>query len=32
MIVKLFKLIETETNNYIYYYMINNKYDMYRKG
>ena len=31
MIVKLYKLIETDNNNYIYYYMINNTQNIYRK-
>ena len=31
MIVKLYKIIENDSNNYIYYYMINNTQNIYRK-
>ena len=31
MIVKLYKIIENDNNNYIYYYMINNTQNLYRK-
>ena len=31
MIVKLYKIIENDNNNYIYYYMINNTKNLYRK-
>ena len=31
MIVILYKIIENDNNNYIYYYMINNTQNLYRK-
>ena len=31
MIVKLYKIIENDSNNYIHYYMINNTQNLYRK-